>query len=322
MKGEKPGPSRRPARSSAATMTAVVALAASLYLISLFNYLLFHTLIELMAIITSALFFMVALIGSELGNSRLPFLLACGFFWSAVIDLVHTLAYKGMGVFPGYTANLPTQLWILARYLESLVILGSVIWFGRPVRHRWIPAGGIGLLAAIGISLVFLGLFPTAYVEGKGLTQFKITSEYVIVAILLCSAVIIWAKRALLHPWTFQWLVTAIAFTILAELSFTRYVSVYGFFNALGHIFKFIAYAAMFHVVIRNMLELPLQLVDAVVPLCARCKAIRVAQDTWTTVEEFLESKSGKMVSHGLCPSCYKALLEELETSDGLSQAP
>lgn len=78
----------------------------------------------------------------------------------------------------------------------------------------------------------------------------------------------------------------------------------------------------MFHVVIRNMLELPLQLVDTVVPLCARCKAIRVAQDTWTTVEEFLESKSGKMVSHGLCPSCYKALLEELETSDGLSRAP
>lgn len=188
MKGEKPGPSRRPARSSAATMTAVVALAASLYLISLFNYLLFHTLVELMAIITSALFFMVALIGSELGNSRLPFLLACGFFWSAVIDLVHTLAYKGMGVFPGYTANLPTQLWILARYLESLVILGSVIWFGRPVRHRSIPAGGIGLLAAIGISLVFLGLFPTAYVEGKGLTQFKITSEYVIVALPYFSA--------------------------------------------------------------------------------------------------------------------------------------
>ncbi len=39
------------------------------------------------------------------------------------IDLLHTLSYKGMGVFPGNNANLPTQFWVAARYLLSFSFL-------------------------------------------------------------------------------------------------------------------------------------------------------------------------------------------------------
>jgi hypothetical protein len=41
------------------------------------------------------------------------------------LDLIHTLAYKGMGVFPGFDANLPTQLWIAARLCSKTVFAGS-----------------------------------------------------------------------------------------------------------------------------------------------------------------------------------------------------
>lgn len=54
--------------------------------------------------------------------------LGIGFFWAAIIDAVHMPAYKGMGVFPGGSAHLPTELWILARYLQATTILVASVF--------------------------------------------------------------------------------------------------------------------------------------------------------------------------------------------------
>ena len=37
------------------------------------------------------------------------------------------------------------------------------------------------------IGTIFLGIFPDCFVEGRGLTPFKVVSEYVIIAIFLAS---------------------------------------------------------------------------------------------------------------------------------------
>ncbi len=283
---------------------ALVIVSALLFVLSRYHFLLFHSLVELLAVTTSALFFTVAVVMLRRAGHDFLFLLATGFFFSGVIDLVHTLAYKGMGVFPSHTANLPTQLWISARYLESLVILGSCLWLGRRLRRWWLPVLGVGIAAATAISLAFLGLLPTSYVEGQGLTEFKIISEYVIIGLLLLATLITWRKRQFLSSWTRWWLGFAFGFTVLAEFSFTRYVGVYGTFNALGHVFKFLAYASMFRIVMRNMLDRPMQVLGSIVPICAACKAVKVGEDQWLTVEEYLTEGSGRLVSHGLCPKC------------------
>ncbi len=122
---------------------------------------------------------------------------------------------------------------------------------------------------------------------------------------------IIWRKRRFLSSWTIWWLGFALAFTVLAELSFTRYVSVYGTFNALGHVFKFLAYASMFRIVMRNMLDRPMQVFGSIVPIRAGCKAVRVGEDQWLTVEEYLTEGSGRLVSHGLCPKCCEKIFPQ-----------
>ena len=91
-----------------------------LYLSSLYSYLLFHSLIEIFSIVVGCCIFVLAWNSREhLDNNYLLFLGIAYLFVSA-LDLLHTLAYKGMGVFPGYDANLPTQLWIAARYVQGL----------------------------------------------------------------------------------------------------------------------------------------------------------------------------------------------------------
>ena len=97
-----------------------------LYLISLYNYLLFHSLAELFSISVAVAVVMLTWNTRRFMNNDFLFLIGVAHLFVAFLDLYHTLAFKGMGVFSA-DANLPTQLWIAARYLQSLSLLSAVL---------------------------------------------------------------------------------------------------------------------------------------------------------------------------------------------------
>jgi hypothetical protein len=94
-----------------------------LYLTSLYNYLLFHSLAEVFAIVVACGVFMVAWNSRRFLDNNYLLFIGIAYLFVAGLDLLHTLAYKGMGVFPDYDANLPTQLWIASRYIQSFSLL-------------------------------------------------------------------------------------------------------------------------------------------------------------------------------------------------------
>ena len=132
----------------------------------IYNHLLFHTLSELFSIaIAFALFAIPWHARSLIDNNYLSFI-GTAYLFVGLVDLIHTLAYKGMGVFAGYGANLLTQLWIVARYMESSSILLAFL----SLRRRIVPEAIFGVLAsvtALALFIVFLGVFPDCFVEGK-----------------------------------------------------------------------------------------------------------------------------------------------------------
>jgi sigma-B regulation protein RsbU (phosphoserine phosphatase) len=52
-------------------------------------------------------------------------------------------------------------------------------------------------------------------------------------------------------------------------------------------------------------------------PICSYCKRIRGDDQYWQQVEGYIAAHSDAQFSHGICPSCFAALLAEL---DGLSK--
>ena len=97
------------------------ALVAGLFLfVTQLNYLAFHVLTEMFSIVVAAALFLLVWHGRRfIGNNSLV-ALGVAFFFAGFIDLMHTLAYKGMGVFElGDQANVATQLWIAARWLNN-----------------------------------------------------------------------------------------------------------------------------------------------------------------------------------------------------------
>jgi PAS domain S-box-containing protein len=249
-----------------------IAIIGVLYLISLVNYLFFHTLVELFSIFVAYVVFLIVWKSrGRLENRALTFI-GAAYFFVASIDLMHTLAYKGMGVFPQFGSNLPTQLWIAARYMESLSLLvaplllidarkGSKNIHLEPVensRFFWQVFSVYSVITSVCLLSIFIFRnFPDSYVEGAGLTPFKIMSEYVICVILFFSLVVLYKRKDLFEERVFRLLAASIVITIFEELAFTLYVDVYGFFNLLGHFFKIMAFYLIYKAIIETGFDDP-----------------------------------------------------------------
>jgi PAS domain S-box-containing protein len=230
-----------------------------LFVISRYSYLAFHTIAELFSIIIGfSLFMMIWNSRRVIDNTYLIFI-GIAYFSVAGFDLIHTLAYKKMDLFIGYGTNLPTQLWIAARYVESLSLSAAPFFVSRKLKAGWVFAGYAALTLILLIS-IFRGVFPDCYIDGIGLTRFKIVSEYLISVILIGSLVLLLRKRKEFDPDVLVLLVASIVITIGSELAFTFYVDVYDFSNLIGHYLKIISFYLIYKAIIETGLSKPYKL--------------------------------------------------------------
>lgn len=225
------------------------------------NYLLFHALVELFSVGVGLLVGVIALYSYPFSRNHYLAFLGCAYPWIAGIDLLHTLAYSGMNIFPNSGGNLATQLWICARYLEASVLLVAPVFIStRLIPERAHTGLGISALGLVG--LVFLGLFPNAFIEGQGLTAFKIGSEYIIILLLIGATFHLYRQSAAIDPNIYKLMTASLVFTMGAELLFTFYVSVYGISNLFGHLFKLVSFVLIFFGIVHTGLREPFRIVQ------------------------------------------------------------
>jgi PAS domain S-box-containing protein len=241
------------------SMLIPLAMVTGLYLAKLYGYLLFHSLVEMFAIAVTCGIFMITWNARRFMTNGYFLFVGSAYLFVGVIDLLHTLAYKGMGVFPRYDANLPTQLWIAARYLQSGALLAAPFFIERKVNPRLVVST-FALIASLLIASIFGDLFPDCFVEGRGLTTFKVGSEYVVVMMLVGSLILLRRKRQSFDPEVVQLLAAAIIALALTELVFTLYVDVYGILNMVGHLFKLGAFYLIYLALIETGLKKPYNL--------------------------------------------------------------
>lgn len=223
----------------------LIGLVAIISLTAPYNYLLFHILAELFSILIAWVIFLLSWHNRDKFSHGFFLFLGVAFLFIGLIDLVHTLAYKGMPIFIGYDTNLPTQLWIAARYLEAFSLLAAPFFLIRRAKAG-VLLGTYAVITCTVLLLIFSREFPDCYIEGSGLTSFKIYSEYVICLLLLLAMYLLSKEKGAFSRAALGYLYAAIILTICSELAFTSYISVYGPANFLGHIFKIVAFAVIY----------------------------------------------------------------------------
>lgn len=303
------------------------------------SFLLFHSIAEIFSIIIAGGIFMFAWNSRRLMDNSYLLFIGIAYLFVGGIDLFHTLAYKGMGVFQGYNANLPTQLWIAARYMQSISLLIAPLLIDRKLNVTLVLLC-YALAATLLLGFVFLNIFPDCYIEGSGLTVFKKVSEYVISLILVISIVLLFKSRDKFDRGVLHLLVLSIAVTIASELAFTFYISVYGISNIIGHIFKITAFYLVYRALIETGLKKPynllfrelkqsetylrdalskVKMLSGMLPICSSCKKIRDDKGYWKQIESYISEHSEAEFSHGICPECARRLYPEYFKEEGKS---
>jgi len=230
------------------------------------GYLLFHVLVEGVSIVIAFCALVVATVGwRSRSTPRDNFLayIAIGIGWCAVLDVAHTLAFKGMGLLATDSANPATQYWIAARYLQALAMISAPIVMHWRIRLRNIHLG-FGLATLAFFAMIIGGWFPVAFIDDQGLTPFKIYSEYLIILMLAATLALYFRDRARVERLDLLLLSASAVAMILAGFAFTLYVSVTATANMVGHLFKIAAYGFIFVALVYRRVSDP---VDAVLRL-------------------------------------------------------
>jgi PAS domain S-box-containing protein len=243
---------------SSVTLTAV--LLGALALLGSYRYLAFHSIAELFSIIVAVAIFVIAWNARDSIENGYLYFLGIALLFVAAIDLAHMLTFKGMGAFPEYDTDLPTQLWIAGRALESVSLLVAPVFLKRRLRPRVVFSSYTAVTAFVFASTFGWKIFPSCYIEGSGLTQFKITAEYVICFSLLLSLCGLLMNRRSFPKPILLLLCGSILTTILSELAFTNYVSVYGNSNLIGHLLKVLSVVFIYKAIVETGLRRPYEL--------------------------------------------------------------
>ena len=240
----------------------IITMVIGLYLTTLVNYLLFHSIVELFSIIVAFSVFTITWNSVRYINS--PYLLIVGisYLFVGVLDLLHTLAYKGMPIFTDYDyyAN---QLWIAARYLESITLLAAfaLLRTEKKVNVGIVFTCYFVITSLLITSIFYLKIFPVCFVDGKGLTDFKIYSEYIICSILVISIVFLVINKRYFTKSVYIFILLSIIYTIISELAFTFYINNYGISNLVGHYFKLFSFMMIYHAIITTGIDDPFSLI-------------------------------------------------------------
>jgi diguanylate cyclase (GGDEF)-like protein len=233
-----------------------------LYLSSKYNYLLFHTIVEIFTVCIAFTVFIISWNASRYVKNNYLMIIGIAYFFIAFIDLFHTMSYKGMNIIRDYDyyAN---QLWIAARYMESISLLAAFAYVKSRKRVNAYVLLTIytAVTALIMLSIFAWKIFPICFIDGSGLTAFKTESEYTICLILLLAILILIKNKNAFEVKIYRFLLLSMACTIFSELAFTEYVDNYGILNLVGHYFKGFSFYLIYKTIVVKCIQEPYEII-------------------------------------------------------------
>ena len=231
---------------------------AGLCVVSRDNYLLFHTLSELLSTAVAWSVFLLVWNARRFIRNEALILLGVAYLSVGFIDVFHTVSYDELGFFPrGEGVNYATQLWVSARLLEAFSLLAFAGLLGHRVRP-WPVLFAYGSITAFLLVTIFgWHVFPACYVEGEGSTFFKRGAECGCGLALLAGIFVLARKREHLDPAVCGFMIAAMAASVAGEVAFTLYADIYDLPNLAGHLLKIVSYFLVYMALIRSSLMRP-----------------------------------------------------------------
>ncbi|MBN1558186.1 MAG: PAS domain S-box protein, partial [Lentisphaerae bacterium] len=232
---------------------------ASLALLSVVNYCLFHALAELLGIVLACCIFLMAWNARRIMEDSFVVFVGIAYLFVALLDLMHVLGLQGMNLLPGCTADASAQFWVAARAVESMSLVMAPAFIGRRVRTRLL----IGSYTAVFVLLALFTLrghvLPLA-LHAQGANTTRRLAEAGVCLVFLAAAFNLHRVRDRLDDAVYTLLFYAVLMSIVAEISLVAHVDGYGISNLAGHFFKIISFYLVYKAIVEVGLRQPYNL--------------------------------------------------------------
>lgn len=223
-----------------------------------------HSALETFSIIVSVLIFVIAWENQGEETFLNIMIVASGFIAVALIDFAHLLSYPGMPVFvtPASTQK-SIFFWLCGRFLVAASLLFLAISRPYPGLSKkgnyGLFVGALAVAAGVyWVGFKWLEYFPPTYIEGEGLTAFKIYTEGAIAGILFLALVILVKRSTVLaKSYDVENILMAMAIMLMSKFYLTIYADVSDFFSLAGHVYKAIAYIYLYRALFRDSIQKP-----------------------------------------------------------------
>lgn len=231
------------------------------------SYVPLHSVMEIIAIAVAAMVFGISWATHPFRANGRALVLGIGFLGVALLDLSHTLSYAGMpDLITPSGPEKAINFWLAARLLAGLAFIWIAFWpshlanwVGETSRY-WALAIILLLVAIVHyIVIVHPSSIPRTYIEGQGLTPFKVGVEYVLIALYITAGfgfIKRWHKKREISD---SLLAMASLTMAMSEFFFTLYANVTDIYNVAGHIYKIIAFAFLYRALFIETIKHPYQ---------------------------------------------------------------
>lgn len=223
------------------------------------NVYLVHTVMELFCIFIALSAFLIVWHSYEDTNGAFR-KLGFGLLAVAIFDSFHTYFWLSPLVSIQLNIDLSVKFWVIGRFVESFIILYLSISGEEKTGSKWEKLFCV-LFFTCGLSYMIIlnpDILPHMYLK-QGLTTSKIFSEYVIIIISLLSLYNLKYKIRGENYNTYSYIFISLLFVIPAELSFTKYNVINGFYVMYGHVLKLVYYYYLFKAGYVCSIEYPYQ---------------------------------------------------------------
>ena len=240
-------------RTSAHVLNALLlgVVLGALLIVSRYNFLLFHSLVEILTVAVSIAVFLLVWNSRNFAQNPALVVLGTGYLCAGSIDLMQpgnlvgnvSVVYKGMGiVFGPAGTDISIQLGLAGRMLNGFTLLLFAMALGRRWSGRAVLTGFLIVTGLLLASVFWWRIFPSCFMEGSGLTPFKKSAEYSVCIVLLLSLYLLRSNRQALEITVYRLLAASIALTLGVEIFLTMYTNVFGLASTISHLLKIVSF--------------------------------------------------------------------------------
>lgn len=224
------------------------------------NYVTIHLLIEIFIIVATMSTALQIWTSSKYNLTNRVVYLSSLFMFIGIIEVLHTLSYKGMPFFI-YDSDpyIATWFYITSRLILPLGLIAIFSTSEKQVNNdfRIVVWMLVSVLICFTIYIVYIPakILPPL-VDENGTTTLKNVLQYLAMAFQIIFIIILVKKHQLTKKKNIYYILASVCL-IISDILYTTYLDVYDINNFLGHLFQLTAYYMLFQTIYYSSIELP-----------------------------------------------------------------